>query len=154
MSDVFTSAGTTLGVSSTLPATYDQSGYAALTFVAVGEIIDMGEFGKTYNIVNHSPISERAVVKRKGSYNEGALALQLGRVPGDAGQTVLIAALASDNSYAFEIVLNDAGASTATTMYFTGQVASYTTSIGAVDSITSATCNIEIDRPIVEIAAT
>ena len=39
---VYTSAGTVLGISAAAPATYDESGYEALTFTTIGEAIPEG----------------------------------------------------------------------------------------------------------------
>ena len=148
MSDVFTSAGTTLGISANAPATYDETGFSALTFTDIGEITDMGEYGREYALVTHNPLGDRRTVKRKGSYNDGALTMSLGRVPSDAGQVLLLAALDSDDSYSFEVTLQDG-----TIQYFSGQVMSYTTNVGSVDQITGASVTVEIDGDIVEVAA-
>lgn len=147
-SQVFTSAGTTIAVSATAPATYDQSGFAALTFTDIGEISDAGEFGREYNLVTFNPLADRRTVKRKGSYNDGSMAMTLGRVPSDAGQAILIAGLDSDDSYSFEVTLQDG-----TVQYFSGQIMSYTTNVGSVDQITTASVTLEIDNDIIEVAA-
>lgn len=149
ISGAFTSAGTTIGISSALPDTYDASGYGALSYNAVGEVTDLGEFGREYSLVTHNPLGERRTVKRKGSYNDGQVAMTVARVPSDTGQTDIITALDSDDPVAFEIVLQDG-----TTLYFAGVVMSYTTNIGSVDQITSANVMIEITTDIVEVAAT
>jgi len=149
ISGAFTSAGTTIGISSTLPATYDASGYGALSYSAVGEVTDLGEFGREYALVTHNPLGARRTVKRKGSYNDGQVAMTVARVPTDTGQADIITALDSDDPVAFEIVLQDG-----TTLYFAGVVMSYTTNVGSVDQITSASVMIEITTDIVEVAAT
>jgi len=149
ISGAFTSAGTTIGISSTLPATYDASGYGALSYNAVGEVTDLGEFGREYALVTHNPLGARRTVKRKGSYNDGQVAMTVARVPSDTGQADIITALDSDDPVAFEIVLQDG-----TTLYFAGVVMSYTTNVGSVDQITSASVMIEITTDIVEVAAT
>ena len=148
MSNVFTSAGTTLGISAALPATYDATAFATLTFTDIGEITDMGEFGREYALVTHNPLGDRRTVKRKGSYNDGALTMSLGRVPSDAGQALLLTARDDDDSYAFVVTLQDG-----TKQYFSGQVMSYTTSVGSVDQITGASVMVEIDNDIIEVAA-
>lgn len=142
---VMTSAGSTLGISASLPATYDVTGFNALTYTAVGEITDLGEFGTEYNLVTYTALGQRQTKKLKGSYNNGALQLQLGRDTTDAGQTLLRTALASDNSYSFRVTLQNA-----TRLQFTGKVMSYKTSVGSVDQITGASTTIEIDSVIVE----
>lgn len=145
VSQAFTSAGTRIYIGNA-PATYDAAGFAAVSFTEIGEITDAGEFGRTYNQVTHNPLGDRRTVKRKGSYNDGAMSLQMARVPADAGQAILVTALNSDASYAFKVVLQDG-----TIFYFTAQIMSYTTNVGSVDQITAATVNVEIDNDIIEI---
>lgn len=143
----FSSAGTTLHIDDALPATFDSTGYAALTWTAGGEVVNMGEFGAVYSLITQELLASRVVKKFKGNVNYGSLQLELGRAPGDAGQVLLIAGLASDASYSFKVTLQDG-----TKQYFTGKIMSYTTNVGGSNQITAAACMIEIDRPIVEVA--
>jgi hypothetical protein len=83
---VKTSAGTTLKVHATAPATFDASGYNALTMTTVGEVTDLGEFGREYALVTHNPVGSRGTVKKKGSFNEGTMSMSLGLDTDDAGQ--------------------------------------------------------------------
>ena len=147
-SKAFTSAGTKLFISASAPATYNSTGFAALTWTEIGEVSEMGEFGRQYNLVTFNTLGDRRTVKRKGSYNDGTIACQMARVPDDAGQTILTTAVNSDNSYSIKIQLQDG-----TVFYTSAQVMSYTTNIGNVDQITSATVNLEIDNDIIEVAA-
>ena len=147
-SKAFTSAGTKLFISASAPATYNKTGFEALTFTEIGEVSEMGEFGRQYNLVTFNTLGDRRTVKRKGSYNDGTIACQMARVPDDAGQTILTTAVNSDNSYSIKIKLQDG-----TVFYTSAQVMSYTTNIGNVDQITSATVNLEIDKDILEVAA-
>ena len=147
-SKAFTSAGTKLFISASAPATYNSTGFAALTFTEIGEVSEMGEFGRQYNLVTFNTLGDRRTVKRKGSYNDGTIACQMARVPDDAGQTILTTAVNSDSSYSIKIKLQDG-----TVFYTSAQVMSYTTNIGNVDQITSATVNLEIDNDILEVAA-
>lgn len=147
-SKAFTSAGTKLFVSASAPATYTSAGFAALTWTEIGEVSEMGEFGRQYNLVTFNTLGDRRTVKRKGSYNDGTIACQMARVPDDAGQTILTTAVNSDSSYSIKIQLQDG-----TVFYTSAQVMSYTTNIGNVDQITSATVNLEIDNDILEVAA-
>jgi len=146
-SGAFTSAGTTISLTDTEPTTYDVAGFDALTFTEVGEVSDLGEFGREYAEVTFNPLGDRRTVKRKGSYNDGNISMSVARVPSDAGQTLLQTALDSDDSYYFEVVLQDG-----TTLYFAAQVMSYTTNVGGVDQITSASVTIGITNDIIEVA--
>lgn len=142
-----TSAGSTIAIATALPGTYDATGYNALTWQVVAEVTDIGEFGKEYNLVTHMPVASRQVKKLKGSYNNGAIALQMARDQNvSANQDKLKTALASDASYAFRVTLQDG-----TKMYFTGKVMSYKNQVGGVDNVTGATCAIELDNDIVEV---
>lgn len=143
-----TSAGTTIGISAALPGSYDQSGFEALTFTIIGEIVSIGEYARKYEIVKHNPIDTRETIKLKGSFDEGTQAIGLAKAGSDAGQTLCRTALASDNSYAFEVVLQDG-----TTQYYQGQVTSFTTNPGSVNSILSSSVSIEINTEILEISA-
>ena len=147
-SKAFTSAGTKLLISASVAATYNSTGFAALTWTEIGEVSEMGEFGRQYNLVTFNTLGDRRTVKRKGSYNDGTIACQMARVPDDAGQTILTTAVNDDASYSIKIVLQDG-----TVFYTTAQIMSYTTNIGNVDQITSATVNLEIDNDIIEVQA-
>jgi len=146
-SGAFTSAGTTIGVVADAPATYDSTGFEALTFALIGEVTDLGEFGREYSLVTHNPLGDRQTVKRKGSFNDGSISMTVARVPGDAGQTVLQEALDSDENYSFNVTLQDG-----TELYFSAQVMSYTANVGTVDQITTASVTIEITDEIIEVA--
>lgn len=140
-----TSAGSFLSITATLPATHDSAGFAALVdWTEVGEITDLGEFGREYNLVTHSPLKDRRIVKRKGSFNDGSITLQMARDVTDAGQVLLQTAQDDDASYSVMITFQDA-----TVVYTTAQVMSYKTSVGSVDQITAASCVLEIDNDIV-----
>lgn len=144
---VQTLAGTTIGISATLPTTFDSdamTGYPSETYTSLGEVTDLPEFGKTYNLVTHNPIADRQTKKYKGAYNNGTLSVTMARDDDDAGQVILLAALASDNDYAFKVTYQDT-----TVDYFTGKVMSFTSVAGGVDSIVNRNCRIEITRDIV-----
>ena len=147
-SNAFTSAGTTIGIVSGDPASYDATGFEALTFDTIGEVTDLGEFGREYSLVTHNPLGDRQTVKRKGSYNDGSISMTVARTPDDAGQTILQTALDSDENFSFNVTLQDG-----TELYFQAQVLSYTTNVGTVDQITTASVTIEITDEIIEVAA-
>ena len=119
-----------------------------MTWVSIGEVTELGEFGRVYSIVKLNLLKDRRTVKRKGSFDDGTIAAQMARVPDDAGQTILTTAVNSDNSYAIKVTLQDG-----TKFYFSAQISSYTTNVGNVDQITAATVNFEIDNNIIEVPA-
>lgn len=151
MSGIRTSAGSSLSVTSTKPATYNEAGFKAIDaqFTQVAEITDLGEFGRQYNLVTHNPLDTRRTGKRKGSYNDGSITVPLARDTGDQGQSVMKAALLSDDSYSYRITLQDG-----TKFYFSAQCMSFTNTVGGVDSITGHNAQLEIDNDIIEVLPT
>lgn len=136
---VRTSAGTTLKVSASAPATFNSTGYAALTFTAVGEITDLGEFGREYALVTHNPVGTRGTQKFKGSFNEGTMNLSLGLDTDDAGQVLMKAASLADTAYSFEVVTQNGDK-----YYFQAMVMSFKVGVGSVDSITTSSVTLEL----------
>jgi len=154
VSKVRTSAGTTLYISGTgsaptaapagLATTYDAATFGGASYIAIGELTDLGSFGKKYNLVSFNPLGDRKTVKRKGSYNNGTLQLKLGDSILDNGQIAIKAASDQDVSYAFKVVTQSG-----TTYYFTAQVMGWTLEVGSVDQITGLSVDVEIDNDIV-----
>ena len=142
---VQTSAGTTIGISAGLPATDDAAGYGALTFTPIGEVTDLGEYGKVFNLVTHNPIATRRTEKFKGSFNEGSISMGIGEDTSDAGQILLDTAVESDANFSFEITAQDGDID-----YFQAKVMSKTVNVGSVDSIRSSTVQLEITSGIVD----
>lgn len=141
---VRTSAGTTLRVTSAQPSTYDPSGYNTLFSASpvpalVGEITDLGEFGREYALVTHNPVGTRGTQKFKGSFNEGTMSLSLGLDTDDAGQIVMKTASLSDDNYSFMVTTQNGDK-----YYFQAKVMSWKVGVGSVDSITTATATLEL----------
>lgn len=138
-----TSAGSTIGISSALPASESTTDYGTLTFNTIGEVESIGEFGTEYNEVTFTDLASRRVRKFKGSYNPGSIALTVALDASDTGQGDVATALDSDADVAFEVTLQDGSIK-----YFSGKVMSYTTNISSVDNITMASINIGINTDI------
>lgn len=137
-----TSAGSKLWIGLP-PASQTLVALQAVSYTEVKEVVDIGEFGASYALVTHNPLGDRITVKRKGSKNNGTLAVQMAYAPADPGQTLLAAAVDSDSSYSYKVELQDG-----TEFLFTAQAMGYPIQVGGVDSITSSTCNVEIDSQI------
>lgn len=133
------SAGSTIKISAATPASFDATGYAALTMSALGEVTDLGEFGREYNLITHSPIGSRGVQKLKGSFNQGSISVQMALDTKDAGQILAKTASTSDSDYSFLVTTQNGDK-----YYFQAKVMSFKTNIGGVDSITSATMMLEL----------
>jgi len=136
---VHTSAGTKLSLSADAPASFDGTGYEALTYTTVGEITDLGEFGREYSLVTHNPVGNRGTQKFKGSFNEGTMNLTIGLDTGDAGQTLMQTASMADIAYSFEVEMQNGDK-----YYFQAMVMSFKVNIGSVDSMTTASVTLEL----------
>lgn len=136
---VRSSAGTTIHLSAGTPATFNAAGYTALTFTAIGEVTDLGEFGREYSLITHNPIGSRGTVKLKGSFNEGSITMQLGLDTDDAGQILAKTASQSDADYSFKITTQNGD-----DYFFQAKVMSFKVNVGSVDSVTSATIMLEL----------
>jgi hypothetical protein len=136
---VQTVAGAVLSISAGVPTTFDSTGYAALTLTAIGQITDAGQHGRVYNVVTHNPIGTRGTQKFKGSFNEGQKVLTIGIDDDDAGQTLAITALNSDNDYSFKVLYQDGAID-----YFQAKVVGFQKSMTGVDTMLSASLTLEI----------
>ena len=137
--NVFTVAGTTIGVSASAPATFDAAGYAALTYTSIGNVEDGGSHGRTYAEVTFNPIDNRGTQKYKGSFNEGNKTLSVGLNSDDAGMILLKTALASDSNFSFKVTYQNLDVD-----YFQAKVMSLSKGTGGVDSIVMATIELAI----------
>lgn len=142
---VETVAGTLVKFSASTPATYDAAGFNALVFTEIGELTDLPTYGKKYNVVKHNSVRRRNTVKRRGSYDNGAMSLKVGRVPTDAGQILAKTANDSDDSISVSITYPSGEKH-----YFTAQMTAFMIENGTVDNIQKATIDIELDNDIVE----
>ena len=144
-----TAAGTALAISAASPATQDETGYAALTYTEIGGIEKIGAIGATFNKVEFTPL-KGPKQKHKGSVDYGSLQPSLAHDDEDAGQTLLRTAGADATStlYSFKVTLADGAV-----RYFQGRVFGYPEKIDGAASILMASPTIEIDTPIVKVAA-
>src|SRR5690625_1569986 len=143
-----TSTGITLGVVDETPATNDAAGFGALTFEAVGEGIDIPEYGPNVQVVESQPLATGVTEKFNGLINYGSMAS--GRELGTEhdGQPVLEAAVPAPAAHcttpSFEIAYPDG-----TVEYFTGGIFSYTRTPGSANTMVGSTVNVEITSAIV-----
>ena len=138
-SNAFTSAGTTIAIGDAEPATYDKAGFEALSWTVIGEVTDIPEFGRLYNLVTHNPLAGRQTVKRKGSFNDGSLTIQYAIDETDAGQTAIEALIDSDVNQSIRVVLQSTKH-----IYFVAQIMSNPITIGTVDNITTKSVQLEV----------
>ena len=134
-------------VSAATPETFDAAGYVALTWTEVGEVSEIPEYGATHAVVTFTPLKTGIDNKFHGALNYGSITIPLGYDSADAGQIILLAALASKDEISFRETRSDG-----TVRYIMGKVMSFPRG-QSVGSVNMASCNIEFTRADVEVAA-
>lgn len=124
--DFETVAGTKLYVCATRPASDTAVAFAALTWVEVGDITNVGSVkGRDYNTSTLSTVGNGHDREKKGSYKLPDAEMECAWVEEDAGQ-IIIEAAANDNSVpAFKVVKQGGGI-----RYFTAQVKKFIENLG------------------------
>lgn len=152
---VNTAAGTKVFIG-TVGAATTQGEFEADSYIEVGEVEDLGEFGDTAEEVNFTALANRRVRKFKGSFNAGTMTVTAGSDPADAGQQALLAAFATDFDYNFKVTLNDevTQGGTPTTLYFRGKVMDKRRNVGQVNNIVRQNFAVGINSEILEVTAT
>ena len=135
-----------LSVSAATPATFNAAGYVALTFTDVGEASEVPEFGAAHAVVTFTSLKTGIDNKFHGALNYGSVTVPLGYDSADAGQIILLAALASKNEISFRETRSDG-----TVRYIMGKVMSFPCG-QSVGSVNMSSCNIEFTRADVEVS--
>ena len=133
------SAGTTISIVGGNPATFDAAGFSALTWVSIGKIKNAGEFGKKFEQIASTYLSQRGKEKRKGTFDAGSLNIDVD-IKTDAGQALCETALESDDDYNFKIAFK-----TGDVYYVRGQLMGFTTKIGGPNDMRAAAVAIELN---------
>jgi len=135
-----------------------QTEYEADTYVEVGEIEDLGEFGDTFSSVTFTSLKDGRVRKYKGTADAGDLTVTVGLDNGDAGQNAVKTAHKdrSKGDYNIKITLNDGDSDASpaikpTTFYFRGKVMNNTVAPGAADNVVRRNVTIGINSDILEL---
>ncbi len=135
------STGTTYHICATLPATFNQAGFEALSFSKGGQVTSIeGAVGRTYETSSYSLLETGATYTDKGSYDPGSITINMVIKEDDPGQIIMKAALASRNNYAHKIVQRDGKVK-----YFIGMVPSFPTSFNDANSTTTGALTVKIN---------
>ena len=152
-----TMSGATIGISATLPATYDAAGYGATAMVysTIGQIEDHGSHGVKSNIVTFAAVADAVLQKYKGVKDYGTETIVVGCLPSDAGQDIAEAAAESQNRYSVKITYPArTGESTGEIQYLDVLVTKREYQDGAADAIRKLSVTFEVCRKPVVVAAT
>ena len=140
------SAGTAIAVVAAIPATYDATGFAALTFTTVGGVSDISDYGPKTTVNTFTSLTDRVTQKSTGAINYGSVTVQAAYLRSDAGQAILKAALGVNTGISCKVTHDDASVD-----YFTAIVSTNTRHPSGVDAFFMATIGLEINGPIIEV---
>lgn len=131
----------------------DEAAYSGLVYTEVKEVESIGEFGDQASTVTFTSLGDARVRKRKGVRDAGDLAVSVANDPRDPGQLALVAAEATEFSYAVKVVLADApdANDTDSTFYFRALVASARLNVGEANAIIRRAFAFLIDSKIIEV---
>ncbi len=129
------------------------SDFAGQSWVEVDGWETCGSAGDTAALISTDLINRGRTIKQKGTKNAGQMQNVFAIVPGDAGQTALIAASTTNKNYAFRIDNND-GVVTPSKRYFVALVMNAEEVGGSANTIQKLNATVEINSNIVKVAAT
>lgn len=153
MGDIITASGTRAYIGAAVTSAIDSlAEFEAVSgWVEIGLIESVGEYGDEANEVTFAAIGDSRVRRSKGARNAGMLAMVCAHDPTDVGQAAAKAAEATNNNYAFKIVLPDGPAGYSDTIqYFRGLVMSKRLNVGNNDNVVRITFNVGINSEVFE----
>ncbi len=140
--------GATFSISAAEPDTYDSTGFAALTYLEVGEVISIGAYGGTSEVLTQTPVKSGIIKKVKGSTNYGSQTLQFG-LETDTGQAALQSGF--DGANKNEIHSVKLAYSDGSIRYYTGLVTSFEFQEISASSFVNAASTIEVNNSVVDV---
>ena len=139
----FTAAGSKVSIVAGEPATFDQAGYDALTFVDVGEVISAGEFGGDTNFADYDTLGNPITQSVVGNKTMIETPLQLAYDISDAGQILLEAtSQTADATYyskfsiRFELQNSEAH-------YSTGFIKNFKLNVSGANDLVGSSCTLK-----------
>lgn len=131
----FATAGSKLYVTSatTAPATWDKTGFTALTFTELGNLLDLGDgYGKNTNTTDFAGINRKEIESIPTNFTSGSptVIYAADKLGTDSGQTIMIEAAEDEEYRFFKIVLSNGE-----TIYFQARVNGSPLTLGTVDQL-------------------
>jgi hypothetical protein len=151
MADYLTSTNAKVYLSLGAPATLDAAGYAAKTYTQIKGITSIPDFGAVTEVVTIQPLEDGFDTKSKGFTNYGSQAFEAGFLEGDAGQTLV--QLGADGVNKFSTHSMKIEYSNGAERYYICQIFGYSETVGSANSNIMINFNVEINSPIVRVAA-
>jgi len=146
---VQTSTGITVRIIAAAPATFDEAGFSALTYINIAELTSVGVYGSTQEQIEHSPLAGDKE-KHKGQNDNGSLDLEYAVDTSDAGQALLSAGsggTANFTQHSVEVKYSDGAID-----YIFGYVFGSNKNPGSINSIVSGSSSVGINK-LIEVPA-
>lgn len=149
-------ASIAIGPSVDIGATDSLAEFQALSYLEVGEVESIGEFGDESAVSTFTALRDSRVRKIKAARDAGTAAVVAAFDSQDAGQAAMSEAEGTKFDFAFRVTLADepTEGSEPTSLYFAAQVMSERLNVGAQDNIVRRTWNLGINTEIFEDLAT
>jgi len=148
-----TNIGLTVSIVEGLPATQDQAGFEALTFVKVGQVTNVGPSGATAAEVPSKPLETGITEYFIGFIDFGNMTIDMDFDEDDAGQLLIRDAMdINDTSFGKEFSVKLKYLS-GTTRYFVGRFFGAPETAGGADSMVTMSTTYRINKQPVYVAA-
>lgn len=144
------SVGSTLSLVEGAPATFDGTGYAALTYAAIGEITEIPTFGGSAQVVTHIPLATGVVDKTVGPIDYGEITVPMASQWDDAGQAAVKAGFDGADArkvHSFKLVTGEG------TLYFTGKITGMQYTPGDANSTFTNSVTVALTSKPIEVTA-
>lgn len=138
--------GASIGVSATLPATHDNTGFGALTYAKVGRINGYPDLDGTFDVATFDDLETGEEVKFADVLRAGSSTFNVGLDEADAGQIILDANKGA--KLAFEFTLKSG-----VVYYRTAILTSYKPTGIATGNVVLAELGLEFEKTTVKVAA-
>lgn len=157
--DLITSKGTKFYLCESVPAitgdkATDLAAFDGLTWVEVGMVESIGEFGPEGQIGTFTPLGTGIACKFRGTTDNGEVQLSVAKTTTDTGLIALIGRQGNPAEAAFKIELSETGAAgtgqKAQRYVFLGLVRSARVTVGSGDEVVKVSCAIPITGALIE----
>ena len=155
---IFTGAGTIVSMTKTTtpPATNDAAGYAALEYVEVGCVTELGTFGPTANQVEFTCLNDGILQRLGGAIDNGQLEMTIAYDDTTEAFPLLADAVYNRQTYYFKIELpnkqNETGDNAI--WYFAGKVTANAVNVAGADEVVTTTTTITVNSKPIRVDST
>jgi len=143
-SKAYTSAGSTLSVSTDVPEEATLDNFDLLLYTKIGDVSDIGDFGEEKEILSYYEMRSNRQKKSVGKTSFGNMTFTMANIRDDNGQTVLQDIFRNGTEASFEVSVREPHF-----YYFTGIVTNYSVNIGGPDQIVSASITLELTSDVI-----